>query len=62
MVPVVIEDINRNIYLEALKKYRQEKNVTPLVELLKKNKLFIWKNATILCEKKNKSSIFYLYY
>lgn len=40
MVPVVIEDINRNIYLEGLKKYRQEKNVTELVELFKKEQNF----------------------
>lgn len=40
IIPVVIEDINRNMYLEGLKKYRQEKNVTQLVELFKKEQNF----------------------
>lgn len=40
MIPVVIEDINRNMYLEGLKKYQQEKNITPLVELFKKEQNF----------------------
>lgn len=40
MIPVVIEDINRNMYLEGLKKYQQEKNIIPLVELLKKEQNF----------------------
>lgn len=33
IVPVVIEDINRNIYLEALKEYREEKILDKLIKL-----------------------------
>lgn len=36
IVPVIIEDSNRNEYIEALKAYREEKNLLQLVELFKK--------------------------
>ena len=36
IVPVVIEDSNRNEYLDALKAYRNEKNLFDMVELFKK--------------------------
>lgn len=40
IVPVVIEDVNRNIYLEALKKYREEKILDKLIELFEKEQEF----------------------
>lgn len=36
IVPVVIEDINRNEYLEALKEYREENGLNKLTELFEK--------------------------
>lgn len=36
IVPVVIEDANRNEYLESLKEYRDEKKLDKMVELFKK--------------------------
>lgn len=36
IAPVVIEDMNRNIYLEALKEYREEKKFDKLVKLFEK--------------------------
>ncbi len=40
IVPVVIEDANRNMYLEALKEYREEKILNKLIELFKKEQEF----------------------
>jgi len=40
IVPVVIEDANRNEYLEALKKFREEKSLNKLIELFKKEQQF----------------------
>ena len=40
IVPVVIEDTNRNEYLEALKEYRKEEKVDKLVSLFKKEQPF----------------------
>ena len=40
IVPVVIEDANRNLYLEALKKYREEKILDKLVELFENEQEF----------------------
>ena len=40
VVPVVIEDINRSEYLEALKKYREEKKLDKLITLLEKEQQF----------------------
>ena len=39
IVPVVIEDTNRNIYLEALKEYREEKTLDKLIGLFEKEQL-----------------------
>lgn len=38
--PVVIEDANRNEYLDALKAYREDKSLQQLVELFKKEQEF----------------------
>ena len=40
LVPVVIEDANRNEYLEALKEYREEKISDKLIELFEKEQQF----------------------
>lgn len=36
IVPLIIEDSNRNEYIEALKAYKEEENLLQLVELFKK--------------------------
>lgn len=40
IVPAVIEDANRNEYLEALKEYRAEKSLNKLIGLLEKEQRF----------------------
>lgn len=40
MLPAVIEDANRNEYLEALKEYREEKSLNKLTALLEKEQQF----------------------
>ena len=40
IVPVVIEDANRNEYLDALKEYRKEKSLNKLVRLFEKEQQF----------------------
>ena len=40
IVPVVIEDANRNEYLESLKEYRDEKKLGKLVSLFEKEQQF----------------------
>ena len=40
IVPVVIEDANRNEYLEALKEYREEKSLYKLINLFEKEQQF----------------------
>lgn len=40
ILPVVIEDINRNEYLEALKWYREKKSLDKLIALFKKEQQF----------------------
>ncbi|RKI83800.1 Fic family protein [bacterium 1xD42-87] len=40
IVPVVIEDANRNEYLEALKEYREEKSLDKLITLFEKEQQF----------------------
>ena len=40
MIPVVIEDANRNEYLEALKEYREEKGLNKLISLLEREQGF----------------------
>lgn len=42
IVPVVIEDANRNEYLDALKEYREEKSLNKLIGLLEKEQQFYW--------------------
>lgn len=45
IVPVVIEDVNRNEYLEVLKEYREEKSLDRLISLLKKEQQFYWEEC-----------------
>lgn len=45
IVPVVIEDANRNLYLEALKEYREEKGLDKLVTLFEKEQEFYLKKC-----------------
>lgn len=45
MIPVVIEDANRNEYLEALKEYREEKSLDKLIILLEKEQQFYWEKC-----------------
>ena len=40
IMPIVIEDANRNEYLEALKEYREEKKLFKMIELFKKEQQF----------------------
>ena len=40
IVPVVIEEANRNEYLDALKEYRKEKSLNKLVRLFEKEQQF----------------------
>lgn len=40
IVPVVIEDVNRNEYLDALKQYREENRVDKIVSLFEKEQQF----------------------
>ena len=40
IVPVVVEDANRNEYLEALKEYREEKSLYKLINLFEKEQQF----------------------
>ena len=40
IVPIVIEDANRNGYLEALKEYREEKALSKLISLFEKEQQF----------------------
>jgi len=45
IVPIVIEDANRNMYLEALKEYREEKILDKLIELFEKEQQFYWEKC-----------------
>lgn len=45
IVPVVIEDVNRNEYLEALKEYREEKSLDKLIILFGKEQQFYFKKC-----------------
>ncbi|MDE6053840.1 MAG: Fic family protein [Lachnospiraceae bacterium] len=40
IVPVVIEDANRNVYLDSLKEYREQKTLVQLVSLFQKEQDF----------------------
>ena len=45
IVPVVIEDVNRNVYLEVLKEYREEKQLEKFVKLFEKEQRFYWEEC-----------------
>lgn len=45
LVPVVIEDANRNEYLEGLKEYREEETLRRLIGLLEKEQQFYWEKC-----------------
>ena len=45
VVPVVIEDANRNEYLEALKEYREEKSLNKLITLFEKEQQFYFEKC-----------------
>ena len=45
IIPVVIEDANRNEYLEALKEYREEKKLDKLIELFEKEQQFYFERC-----------------
>lgn len=45
IVPVVIEDLNRNEYLDALKEYREEKKLNKLFTLFEKEQQFYMKKC-----------------
>ncbi len=40
IVPVVIEDANRNLYLESLKEYREENKLDKMIELFEREQKF----------------------
>lgn len=40
IIPIVVEDANRNEYLESLKEYREEKKLDKMIELFEKEQLF----------------------
>lgn len=46
IMPIVIEDANRNEYLESLKEYREKKSVLKLVELFKKEQEFYYEKCS----------------
>lgn len=46
IVPVVIEDANRNEYLDALKTYREKKNIEMMVKLFIKEQEFYYKKCS----------------
>ena len=45
VIPVVIEDTNRNEYLEALKEYREEKSLNKLIALFENEQQFYWEKC-----------------
>lgn len=45
ILPVVIEDANRNEYLDALKEYGEEKSLNKLIGLLEKEQQFYWERC-----------------
>ena len=45
IMPVVIEDANRNEYLEALKEYREEEKIDRLIELLENEQRFYYEKC-----------------
>ena len=45
IMPIIIEDSNRNEYLEALKEYREEKGIRKMAELFKKEQEFYFEKC-----------------
>lgn len=45
IVPIVIEDVNRNEYLDALKKYREQKSLDELIKLFEKEQKFYFEKC-----------------
>ena len=45
MIPIVIEDVNRNAYLDALKEYREKNSVSKLAELFGKEQKFYFEKC-----------------
>lgn len=45
IIPVIIEDLNRNEYLESLKEYSEHKNLAKLIELFKKEQAFYFEKC-----------------
>lgn len=45
IVPVVVEDVNRNEYMEALKEYRKEEKLDKLIELFENEQEFYRKKC-----------------
>lgn len=50
IAPIVIEDSNRNKYLEALKEYREEKILLKMVELFKEEQQFYYEKCRYFME------------
>lgn len=46
LIPPIIEDINRNEYLEALKIYREQKSVSKLIDLFKMEQDFYYNKVS----------------
>ena len=46
LVPVVIEDANRNEYLEGLKEYREQETLRRLIGLFEKEQQFYWEKCS----------------
>ncbi len=44
-MPIVIQDANRNIYLKALKEYREEKMLDNLIKLFEKEQQFYFEKC-----------------
>lgn len=42
VIPIIIEDVNRNMYLEALKAYKDDQNIELLVKLFMKEQEFYY--------------------
>ena len=45
IVPVVIEDLKRHEYIEALKEYQQDKNIEKMITLFKEEQQFYYKKC-----------------
>ena len=44
-MPVVIEDLKRHEYIEALKEYQQDKNIEKMITLFKEEQQFYYKKC-----------------